>query len=78
MYFGNSADRDKFAAFIVKKKYKIESKNLIKDSKLPYQLQISRIDMVDLEAITKITLELRKKALEFRGDYDGWETFVIK
>jgi len=78
LYFKTSTDRDKFAAFIVQKKYKIESKNISEKSNLKYQLQISRIDLVDLESITKITLELRKKALEFNGDYDGWETYIVK
>lgn len=78
IYFNNSADRDKFTAYVAQNKYTIESKSTSKEFKLPYQLQISRTDYVDMESITKITLELRKKALECKGDYDGWETEVIK
>lgn len=78
LYFRNSADRDRFIGYIVKEKYKIESKKFNNNSKLSYQLQISREDLVNLESITKITLELRKKAEEYRGEYDGWETFIIK
>lgn len=29
-------------------------------------------------SISALTLRLRKKAKELHGDYDGWETFVIK
>jgi hypothetical protein len=50
----------------------------VKDSELKYQLQISRTDSVETSYISKITIELRKKAKELNGEYDGWETFVVK
>jgi hypothetical protein len=31
-----------------------------------------------LNDITSHTLALRRKAVEYGGDYDGWETPVIK
>lgn len=78
LYFSSSADRDRFSAYIVTEKYKIENKQLVAEARLPYQLQISRVDKVDIGAITAITTSLRKKAEQYGGDYDGWETFVIK
>ena len=57
--------------------FKIESESKTKDKNYPYQLQISRIDFVDMESINNITIKLRKKANELNGEYDGWETFVI-
>ena len=78
LYFKNEADRNSFISYATHEKFKIESKGLAKTSALPYKLQISRIDKVDLPSITAITQILRKKAKELNGDYDGWETFVIK
>jgi hypothetical protein len=78
LYFKSEADRDNFIPFAVLEKYKVESKEFLKDSKLKYKLQISRMDKVDVGSISKITLELRKKAKQLNGVYDGWETFVIR
>ncbi|MES1220061.1 MAG: DUF695 domain-containing protein [Bacteroidota bacterium] len=77
LYFKTEKDREKFIEYAKEKGFKIENKRFPKDSKL-YQLQISRNDKVDIDSISSITLELRKKAESFNGDYDGWETFVIK
>jgi hypothetical protein len=78
LYFQSEVDRDKFISYALKEKYKIESKKIVPNTKLKYQLQISRIDNVGINSISKITLELRKKAKDLNGEYDGWETFVIK
>jgi Regulator of ribonuclease activity B/Family of unknown function (DUF695) len=78
IYFKTEPDRNKFITYALKEKFKVENRKYAKDSKLHYQLQISRIDHVDIESISKITIRLRKKAKEQNGEYDGWETFVIK
>ena len=44
----------------------------------PFALQLSRIDMVDYQSVDKCVLFLWEKAQEFNGDYDGWETFIVK
>ena len=78
LYFKKAADRNSFITYATREKFKIESTGSVQASALPFKLQISRIDMVDLPSITAITQQLRKKAKELNGDYDGWETFVIK
>ncbi len=78
LYFKTEADRDIFIRYAVKEKFKVESKKLIKDTALKYQLQISRTDKIDIESISAVTIALRKKAKELQGTYDGWETFVVK
>lgn len=78
LYFKTEADRNKFIPYALKEKYKVESKGFSKDAKLNYKLQISRVDKVDIGSISKITIELRKKAKELNAEYDGWETFVVK
>lgn len=77
-YFKTEADRDAFLKYAEQEKFKLEGKKYIDKSELPYQLHFSRTDMVDLPSITAVTLKLRRKAKELHGNYDGWETFVIK
>ncbi|HEV8507539.1 MAG TPA: DUF695 domain-containing protein [Chitinophagaceae bacterium] len=78
LYFMSEKGRDNFITYAKDQNFKIEAKETIKDSELPYQLHISRTDKVDLSSITQLTLELRKMARKFNGDYDGWETFLVK
>jgi hypothetical protein len=78
LYFASEKDRNCFISFAINHSFKIESTR--NDGKLssPYQLQISRIDKVDISAISKLTLSLRKQAKNCNGIYDGWETFVVR
>jgi len=77
LYFNDEATRIRFITYALKEKYKIESKEYRKDARLKYQLQISRTDRVDINSISKITIQLRKMAKGLDGEYDGWETFII-
>jgi len=77
-YFKTEKDRNCFIQVVKKLGYKIEEASADKKSQLPYKLQFSRNDKVELTAITTITLQLRKEANNCNGDYDGWETVVIK
>lgn len=77
LYFKNEADRNCFIKYATSKRFKVESKKKT-EGKLPYQLQISRVDKVDIRSISGITSELRQEASKCNGDYDGWETFVVK
>ncbi len=78
LYFSNEKNRDLFEKQIAQNGFKIELKEKIDDPDKPFKLHISRDDKVDPESISKITLELRKKAKELEGDYDGWETYIVK
>ncbi len=78
LYFRTETSREQFIKYALQQKYKVEAKDFHKDSKLQYSLHLSRIDKVDITSISALTLLLRQKAKEFDGDYDGWETFVIK
>ena len=78
IYFKKYDDREVFIKYAKRKKFIIISENKIKNSEFPFQLQISRLDNVDIASINKITMELRKKANELNGNYDGWETIVKK
>jgi uncharacterized protein (TIGR01619 family) len=77
IYFKTQKDRDEFVEFIRNEKYKIEDKSFNKENK-QYSAHISRVDKVDISSINEVTEYLRKTAIRFKGDYNGWETFVIK
>lgn len=76
--FKTQADRESFLKYALQEKYKVEEKKYVEKGPLHYQLHLSRTDKVDISSITKVTMALRKKAKELNGDYDGWETLVIK
>jgi hypothetical protein len=78
LYFPSKEDRDAFIKYSKIKGFKIVETVLTSDPKFPYQLHISKVDLVDIRSICKITLELRRKAKELKGFYDGWETVLIK
>jgi len=79
LYFVTDADRKHFIQYAQAEKFKIEGIAEVKDEhRLPFQLHISRVDYVDAARINQITLKLRRKATSLKGDYDGWETVVIK
>lgn len=78
LYFSNEKNRNLFEKLITQNGFKIEIKEKIDNPDKPFKLHISRNDKVDPESISKITLELRKKAKELEGDYDGWETYIVK
>lgn len=77
-YFTTEKDRDCFIPYLTKAGFKIETKEKTKDKPKPYQLRFSRTDKILLTEISKLTLVLKKEAEKCNGDYDGWETFVIK
>ena len=78
IYFHTETDRNCFINYITKHNFKIELKEKTDDANRPYKLQISRVDKVDLPSISGITIDLRKESKKCNGDYDGWETLVIK
>jgi len=78
IYFASSQDRENFEKNIFNDGFKIEGREKVDDTDKPFQLHISRVDKVDPESINKITLDLRHKARQVNGNYDGWETFIVK
>lgn len=76
-YFKTTKDLDCFQATVKAMGFEIEESGKNKKSPMPFRLQFSRNDKIDLSSISAITTDLRKKAAGCFGDYDGWETFVI-
>jgi hypothetical protein len=44
---------------------------------LPFSLILSRVDYVDIQSITSVTLGLNQLAAQHASIFDGWETTVI-
>lgn len=78
LYFKSEMDRNCFITYATQKKFKIAGKEKTTDIKMPYKLHLLRTDKVDVASISKVTVELRKQAKKCNGEYDGWETIVIK
>ena len=78
IYFPTTASRDLYIKFAQQQKFKIVSKAKGKNPDMPYELRISRIDKVDAASINETTKYLKIKAVEYQGQYDGWETQVIR
>lgn len=78
IYFTDNDKMNEFIKFSEKIGFKTESKDKIESNDANFRLRISRVDKVDIQSISDITLMLRKKVQELEGDYDGWETIVIK
>lgn len=75
IYFETEKDREKFAKVIEKEGFTL--KNLKKEND-EYGLMIERIDHIDPESIDQLVVDLWDLANEHQGDYDGWETEVVK
>lgn len=79
IYFQNEDDSTNFLNAVKSLGFEIVNKiNLAEKEHHPFQLQISRIDHVDLQSIDTCTLQLWKLAQQCCGEYDGWETQIIK
>lgn len=74
-YFNTKQNAEKFKVEIEKFGYKIEE---IKKNKNSFKVQFWKDEFVNLDSIYKITTNLRAISTSFQGEYDGWETFVIK
>lgn len=77
IYFKNENDKNNYLKEVLKEGFVLVSSNKI-DDKFPYQLQIKRIDKVDENSVNEYVIYLWEKAIEYNGDYDGWETSIEK
>lgn len=78
IYFQNLDDRENFWDNIKGLGFEILEKEETSSGELPFSLQLSRVDKVDYESVNDYVLFLWQKSQEFNGEYDGWETFIVK
>lgn len=77
-YFKTKGDRAKYISYLKANGFSVEEEDKDKNFDLPYTLRFSKTMAMDITKLTDITFELRKKAKENNGEYDGWETMVVK
>ncbi len=76
IYFGDRARRDRFREETVALGFKTREERRLDDGR--YSLQVYRNDRVDYNSIDDVVLTLFRLAAKHDGDYDGWETFVVR
>jgi hypothetical protein len=77
-YFKNPQEREIFSAFIVSENFKILN-NIEPSVEAPdYGVKFYRVDIPFYHNIDTLTLELIEQSLEYNGQYDGWETSLVK
>ncbi|WP_027065661.1 DUF695 domain-containing protein [Maribacter sp. Hel_I_7] len=76
-YFSTEEAMKQCESELVAANFAVNSSGINSQSDLPYELQMYRVDHVDIDTIFPITSQLRITAKKFGGEYDGWETIVV-
>ena len=76
IYFNNLKTRTTVAEQLKRLKFSLDSISYKKESKYPYELQISRNDSINPNSIYKLTTMLQILSASFKAKYDGWSTEV--
>jgi uncharacterized protein (TIGR01619 family) len=76
-YFSSDKDRKTFIESLKTQGFKVEATEQV-NGPAPFQLHVSKPGNINIRELSDLTLELRKKAKEYHGEYDGWECVVIK
>lgn len=71
--FASDEDRTKYRRFIQEQNFRVLELDKAEANPLPYIIQFSRNDKLQLEALSNITLRLHQKATFLNGSYEGWE-----
>jgi len=77
IYFRAKSDRNAFWDSIRLLEYRMQSQPDDLDREFPFGLCIVRFQSVKPEAVDEAVVELFRRAKEYHGDYDGWETEII-
>lgn len=77
IYFRAEADREKFWDAVTPLEYRVQSRSRNEHGDHPFGICIVRFQSVDPAEIDDAVIELFRIAKKHRGNYDGWETYVI-
>ena len=79
IYFKTEADRENFLVTIKGKGFKVINKEFVGELEvMPFKLRIARDDKVDHRSVDEYVLDLWQIAQDCNGDYDGWETSIVR
>lgn len=76
--FSSQNDMNLFAEAVEKLSYTISYKKKTEDPKFPHEIKFHRKNATTMESVTKFTTKLIELCTEFHGNYDGWETYVVR
>lgn len=76
IYFSKEKDMNSFKSQIKELGFQVQYAGVNEETELPFELQIWKIDFVDIKSIYTVTSELRSLSMLYKGQYDGWETSV--
>lgn len=77
LYFKTELEADNFIKETENKNFIFVSKQKVEDN-YPIQVELKRIDKVDIKSVNEYSLYLLEVAEKYNGEYDGWETSVKK
>lgn len=78
MYFTDKAKRDATADACQREGFAIENRPDDNEGERPFGLQVYREDPVELGHIHAVVMLLVELTGQYGGDYDGWETFIVR
>ena len=78
IYFTASRKRNTFITAVALQGFDIAERLDNAGGAHPYGARVHRVDAVDLAHIHDVVVTLVGLAMEHEGDYDGWETAVVK
>jgi uncharacterized protein (TIGR01619 family) len=80
LYFPTSEARSQFAAEAARNGFTVtdQADSAKHSPESPFGITVERTDAVQLDAITAVTMELCRLAEQYGGDYDGWETSLVR
>jgi Regulator of ribonuclease activity B/Family of unknown function (DUF695) len=78
IYFENVDAAQPFIAWATGDRFSLDANNCELGDDGKYCVRLTHHGIAELTEVSSHTIALRRKAEEFGGDYDGWETFVVK
>jgi hypothetical protein len=78
IYFHAPVQRSEFAKRVAEIGFRTRCLPDRTGEEMAYGLQIFRVDLPSYAAIDDVTLPLFRLAEKYEGEYDGWETVVLK
>ena len=77
IYFKKLKQRQRMSERLESLKFSIDSIQYDRNRKLPYELQVSRMDYITPQEISNLTGTLTVLSELFGGQYDGWGTELV-
>lgn len=81
-YFSTAEGKSSFAEIVKDQGFTIvdEAEHAAPDTRspFPWAIKFEREDVIDVLELTNLTAELMDAAMASQGEYDGWETHIVK